>query len=45
MGALREQMDKDMVLRGMSPRTRESYLYAVKGLAKHYRRSPDTLSE
>lgn len=45
MGALREQMDKDMVLRGMSPRTRESYLYAVRGLAKHYRKSPDTLSE
>jgi|ERR1700682_3463043 len=45
MGALREQMDKDMVLRGMSPRTRESYLYAVRGLAKYYRKSPDTLSE
>lgn len=45
MGALRDQMDKDMVLRGMSPRTRESYLSAVKGLAKHYRKSPDTLSE
>lgn len=45
MGALREQMDKDMVLRGMSPRTRESYLYAVRGLAKYYHRSPDTLSE
>lgn len=45
MGVLREQMDKDMVLRGMSPRTRESYLYAVRGLAKHYRKSPDTLGE
>lgn len=45
MGALREQMDKDMVLRGMSPRTRESYLYAVRGLAKHYHKSPDALSE
>jgi integrase/recombinase XerD len=45
MGALREQMDKDMVLRGMSPRTRESYLHAVKGLAKYYHKSPDTLSE
>jgi integrase/recombinase XerD len=45
MGALRDQMDKDMVLRGMSPRTRESYLHAVRGLAKHYRRRPDTLSE
>jgi integrase/recombinase XerD len=45
MGALREQMDKDMVLRGMSLRTRESYLYAVRGLAKHYRKSPDALGE
>lgn len=45
MGALRERMDKDMVLRGMSERTRESYLYAVKALAKHYWRSPDQLSE
>ena len=45
MGALREQMDKDMVLRGMSPRTRESYLHAVRGLAKHYHQRPDTLSE
>jgi site-specific recombinase XerD len=38
-------MDKDMVLRGMSPRTRESYLAAVAALAKHYRRSPDQISE
>jgi site-specific recombinase XerD len=45
MGALRERMDKDMVLRGMSPRTRETYLYAVRGLAKHYRKSPDALTE
>jgi site-specific recombinase XerD len=45
MGALREQMDKDMVLRGRSPRTRETYLYAVRGLAKHYRKSPDALTE
>jgi site-specific recombinase XerD len=34
-----------MVLRGMSPRTRESYLAAVAGLAKFYGRSPDQLSE
>jgi len=45
MGALRERMDKDMVLRGMAVRTRESYLWAVAGLAKHYRRSPDQISE
>lgn len=45
MTPLRQQMDKDMVLRGMSPRTREAYLGAVYGLAKHYRRAPDRLSE
>jgi hypothetical protein len=36
MGALRKQMDADMVVRGMSVRTRESYLAAVAGLAKYY---------
>lgn len=45
MGALREQMERDMVLRGMSPRTRESYLAAVAGMAKFYRSSPDALDE
>lgn len=45
MGALREQMDADMVVRGMSERTRESYLAAVSAMAKHYRRSPEQLSE
>ena len=45
MTPLRQQMDNDMVLRGMSPRTREAYLGAVYGLAKHYRRAPDSLSE
>ncbi len=41
---LREQMDDAMVLRGFATRTRESYLAAVRALAKHYRRSPDLLS-
>ena len=45
MGALRQQMDQDMVLRGMSARTRESYLNAVAGMAKFYRRSPDQINE
>jgi site-specific recombinase XerD len=38
-------MDEDMVVRGMAARTRESYLGAVTGLAKHYRRSPDQISD
>jgi integrase/recombinase XerD len=45
MGALREQMDADLTLRGMSVRTREAYLGAVAQLAKYYRRAPDQISE
>jgi len=45
MGALREQMDGDLVVRGMSVRTREAYLGAVAQLAKYYRRRPDRISE
>ncbi len=45
MGELRKQMDGDLVVRGMSVRTREAYLGAVAGLAKHYGRRPDQVSE
>jgi integrase/recombinase XerD len=45
MGALREQMDGDLVVRGMSVRTREAYLGAVAGLAKYYGRRPDRIGE
>lgn len=45
MGALRKQMDADLVVRGMSERTREAYLGAVAGLAKYYGRRPDRVSE
>lgn len=45
MGALRKQMDGDLVVRGMSVRTREAYLGAVARLAKHYGRRPDLVSE
>jgi len=45
MGALREQMDQDMVLRGFSERTRESYLAAVAAMVKFYRRSPESIDE
>ena len=44
MGELRERMQHDLIVRGMSPRTHEAYLAAVKGLAQHYRQRPDTLS-
>ena len=45
MGALRKQMDGDLVVRGMSVRTREAYLGAVSGLAKYYGRRPDRITE
>ena len=45
MGELRKQMDGDLVVRGMSVRTREAYLGAVAGLAKYYRRRPDRIGE
>jgi len=43
MTELRNRMDEAMVLRGFSPRTRESYLACVRALAKYYRQSPDVL--
>jgi integrase/recombinase XerD len=45
MGALRKQMDGDLVVRGMAVRTREAYLGAVAGLAKYYGRRPDRINE
>lgn len=44
MSELRTRMIRDMVLRGAKPRTHEAYLAAVVRLAKHYRRSPDQLT-
>ena len=45
MGALRKQMDDDMVVRGMAQRTRETYLSAVAAMAKYYQRSPEQVNE
>ena len=45
MGELRERMHHDLVLRGMSLRTQQSYLAAVQGLAQYYHQPPDILSE
>jgi integrase len=36
-------MIDEMTLRGMSPRTHESYIGAVIGLTRYYKQSPDTL--
>lgn len=45
MGALRERMKEELILRQKSARTQESYLGAMVALTKHYGVSPETLSE
>jgi integrase/recombinase XerD len=45
MNALRQKMIEDMQLRGFAERTQEAYLLAVRQLAKHYRKSPNQISE
>ena len=45
MSELRRRMIQDMELRGLRPNTQKAYLDAVKDLAGHYGRSPDTLTE
>ena len=45
MTPLRMRMIDDMVAAGLSAGTQAAYIRAVRGLAKHYRRSPDELSE
>ena len=43
MTPLRQRMLDALVLHGKAPRTQEAYISAVAQLARHYRRSPDTL--
>src|SRR5262244_3275644 len=45
MSPLRQRMIDDMTLAGLSPTTQAIYVKVVRGLAAHYRRSPDRLSE
>jgi site-specific recombinase XerD len=45
MTALRRKMVRAMELRDFSPRTRDSYLSAVQGIAEFYNRPPDQLKQ
>ena len=45
MTELRRRMDDDMLARGCADRTRESYLWAVTGLARFYHRAPDRITD
>ncbi len=42
---LRQRMIEDMQLHSFSPRTQDSYVRAVLGLALHYHRSPEQIIE
>ena len=45
MTQLRQRMLADMQLRGLAPKTQDSYLRAVRQLAQHYGKSPDQITE
>jgi integrase/recombinase XerD len=45
METYREQMQRDMVLRNLSPKTQYLYHNAARGLENHFRRPPDQLNE
>lgn len=45
MNALREKMIRDMQLRRLADRTQEAYLDRMTCLAKHYKRSPDQITD
>jgi integrase/recombinase XerD len=45
MTTLRQNFIRELVIRGMSPRTHEAYIGAVYRLARHYKKSPDQISD
>jgi site-specific recombinase XerD len=45
MTPLRQRLIEEIALRGYSDSTKEAYVHAVAGLATHYSRSPDQLSD
>jgi hypothetical protein len=45
MTELRKRMIESLHLRGLSERTQEAYVRAVRQLADHYHKSPDLISE
>lgn len=45
MSYLRKKMIEDLRLRGLSARTEEAYVRAVRQLAEHYKKPPDQVSE
>ena len=45
MTALRQRMIEDMKLRRLAPGTQTAYLRSVRGLAQHYNKPPDQISD
>jgi integrase/recombinase XerD len=45
MSTLREQMQADLQLKGITPRTQKDYLREVSKLAKYFNKSPEELGE
>jgi integrase/recombinase XerD len=45
MTELRKRMIECLQLRGLSERTQEAYVRAVRQLAAHYHKSPDLITE
>lgn len=45
MTELKRRMIQDMELHGLLPGTQKTYLEAIKNLARHFKRSPDLISE
>ena len=45
MSPLRKRFLEDMQLHGYSPKTQSCYVGAVRGLARHYGKSPDLITE
>ena len=45
MGVLRDRMEHDIVVRGLSANTQRGYLFVVTDLARYHRRSPGEMSD
>jgi integrase/recombinase XerD len=45
MTTLRQQFIRELVIRGMAPKTQEAYVRAVRELAAHYHKGPDLVSD
>lgn len=45
MPELRRRMSEDLQLRGLSARTQEMYVRAVRQLAQHVHKAPDQITE